>query len=51
MVCLVIAFALPLLQVPQQFSLRKADKETVATVVATTCREHGLLIRYVLNQH
>ncbi|HKO78901.1 MAG TPA: M56 family metallopeptidase [Chitinophagaceae bacterium] len=27
-VCLAIAFALPLLQVPQQFSLRKADKET-----------------------
>ena len=27
-VCLAIAFALPLLQVPQQFSLRKANKET-----------------------
>jgi BlaR1 peptidase M56 len=31
-VCLLIAFALPLLPVPQQFSLRKAEKETTTVV-------------------
>ena len=30
--CLFIAFSLPLLQVPQQWSLRKPAKETVITV-------------------
>ena len=34
--CLAISFSLPLLQVPQQFSLRKHEKETTApTMIAT----------------
>ena len=35
-ICLVISFALPLLQVPQPFSLRKADKQTSQVILAST---------------